>query len=299
MAQDSIAKSEYITGFPDKISARLSLVNTANIFFFADNDGEEYELRPNERDYLGASLLFRSVELAFGFSPKFLNTNKDNADSELFNLNFRMFYRQWMQTIDFYYQKGFSFSDNNFSSFYFPEIETLKLGGATSYIFNKKFSFRAIGYQNEKQNKSAGSFIPKLSLYYTKFFVNTDNLSERATSFDIAISPSYYYNFVLSNKLLFSAGASFGMGLSHSENVGAENINTILYELTGRVVLSYNSDSFFSGINTNISVLEKSIGNTNRQGDAISFIELYIGYRFKAPKKFMKWADDVNDFIGF
>ena len=61
--QDSIAKAEYITSFPDKISARLSLFYTGNSFFTVDKNNNELELTPSELGYLSASLLFRSIEI--------------------------------------------------------------------------------------------------------------------------------------------------------------------------------------------------------------------------------------------
>ena len=167
LAQDKKVDNIYIRKFPEKITTRLSLVNTGNSFFINDSEnGISYNLKPNTREYLGLSVLFRSVELDFGFLPDFLKENEDNGNSKLFNLNFRMFLGQWMQTIDLYQQKGF-FADLNDLEIAYPDVKIFKIGGTTSYIFNPNFSFRAIGFQNEWQRKSAGSFIPGLHYYYT------------------------------------------------------------------------------------------------------------------------------------
>lgn len=296
--QDSIASNEYITKFPDKISTRISLVNTSNGFHINDVEGgNKYELEPNVRAYLGASILFRSIELDYGFSPRFFNINKDNDGSSLFNLNFRMFLNQWMQTIDFYKQKGFYFSLNDQKTI-LNNIKTLKIGGSTSFIFNKDFSFRAIGFQNEWQTKSAGSFIPSLYYYYTKYNLKEGDINEKAYSYDIAIGPSYYYNFCLTKNILFSLGAQAGIGLNHSSNLGDGNFTSALYEFSGRAVLGYNSSTFFGGINSNIIILEHKIDASTRQDDRIPFLEFYFGYRFKAPNKLIKFADDFNKKYG-
>ena len=298
--QDSIPKNEYIKNFNDKISSRLSLTNTYNEFNFSNNSFE-YKLEPNKTDYLGVSVLFRSVELDFGFAPNFLKLNADNSNSKLFNLNFRFFLNQWMQTIDLYKQKGFSTVINDIK-IDLSETTTFKVGGSTSYIFNRNFSFRAIGYQNEWQKKSAGSFIPKLYYYYTKFEVADLGIKENYSFYDIAIAPSYYYNFVFQENFYISLGLSVGIGINHNElnyELSSESNTYALYELGSRIALGYNSDTFFTGINSNVLFLKHHADSANKIEDKITFLEFYLGYRFKAPKKFMKLADDFNRKFGF
>ena len=295
---DSIFKSDYFTTFQDKISTRVSLINTSNNFYINESDiGLKYKLEPNIRDYLGVSILFRSLEIDFGFAPKFIKSNRDNENSKLFNLNFRMFMNQWMQTLDLYNQEGFYVIIEN-DRINFPDVNTLKIGGSTSYIFNKNFSFRAIGYQNEWQTKSAGSFIPRLYYYYTKYTLNNDEFNENASSFDIAIAPAYYYNFSIAKNFLVGLGGSIGIGLNHSSNVGEGNLTTVLYEFSGRAVIGYNSETFFGGVNSNLLILEHNVDRYTRQDDTITFLEFYVGYRFKAPKKWIKLADDFNTKYG-
>ncbi|MCA0131367.1 DUF4421 family protein [Winogradskyella alexanderae] len=295
--QNNNTKGAYIRTFPEKITARVGLVNTGNSFFFNDSENAiNYNLKPNTREYLGFSLLFRSIELDFGFLPNFLKQNQDNENSKLFNLNFRMFLGQWMKTLDLYQQKGF-FADLNGSELILPSVETFKIGGSISYIFNKNFSFRAVGFQNEWQRRSSGSFIPGLHYYYTTFNVEENNTSSKANSFDIAVAPAYYYNFVVKEKFIFGIGASTGIGFNHN-NLGKRKISSMLFEFGGRAVLGYNSESFFAGINSSVNLFEHNSDRAVRVEDAITFLEFYIGYRFNAPKSFIKTADRVNRFLG-
>ena len=296
-AQSKMRDSTFVMDFPDKITARIGLVNTSNSFFIDDEvSGLSYNLKPNTREYLGLSLLFRSIELDVGFLPNFLKDNEDNGNSKLFNLNLRMFLGQWMQTIDLYKQKGF-FADLDESEIALPGVKTFKIGGSTSYIFNPNFSFRAIGFQNEWQRKSAGSFIPRLYYYYTTFEIRETGASEKASSFDIAISPSYHYNLVINENFIFGLGTSIGIGYNN-DNLGERTINSLLIEYGGRAVLGYNSESFFAGVNSSINFFEHKSDRSVRIDDTISFVEFYVGYRFKAPKSFMRTADKVNKALG-
>jgi hypothetical protein len=296
-AQNKNDDSTYIRPFPEKITARISLVNTGNSFFINDSENDiNYNLKPNTREYLGFSLLFRSIELDFGFLPDFLKQNEDNGNSKLFNLNFRMFVGQWMQTLDLYNQKGY-FVDFDDFKIALPSIKTFKIGGATSYIFNHNFSFRAVGFQNEWQRKSAGSFIPELHYYYTTFDIEDSGTSPKSTSFDIAIAPAYYYNFVFKENFIFGLGTSAGIGYNYN-NLGDRSVNSILFEFGGRAVLGYNSEVFFAGINSSINLYEHASDRFVRVEDSISFFEFYIGYRFNAPKSFIRTADKVNNYLG-
>nr|WP_299337700.1 DUF4421 family protein [Allomuricauda sp.] len=285
--KDSIPTQEYIETFPDKFTVRVGLLNTSNSFVFTDtNTANRVELEPNKKTYLGVSFLFRSLELDLGFSPDFISNNTDNEGSRLFTLNFRMFWNQWMQTLDFYSQKGF-FVNTDLGNEQFPSIRTLKVGGTTAYIFNQKFSFRAVGFQNEWQKKSAGSFIPRFTFYYTRYGLQGTDFDDDVNSYDIAIGPGYHYNLVIDENYLFGVGSTAGAGINITSSP-TETTTSALYELILRGNVGYNSERFYSGINANIIFLEHNENRQTRLDDRISFLEFYVGYRFNAPKKWIK-----------
>ncbi len=289
--------STYIRTFPEKITFRAALLNTSNSFVFSDDAGNDIRLDPNKEDYLGLSILFRSAEIDVGFAPQFLATNRNNEASKLFTLNFRMFLGRWMQTLDFYQQQGF-FATGNGQDSYIPQLKTLKIGGSTSYICNDRFSFRAIGFQNEWQRKSAGSFVPRLTTYYTRYTIPEALQSTTVTSVDIAIGPGYFYNWVPFEHFLLSGGATAGLGVNRTHTQDLSSVSP-LYEATLRAVAGYNSERFFVGINTNYVFLEHDENRTTRVEDRLSFIEFYVGYRIDAPKKMMDWAKRFNETFNF
>ena len=294
---NSQTNPDYIEEFPEKFTIRLGLQSTFNSFAFTDTaDNSVLEIVPNDKTYLGASFLFRSVELDLGFAPKFFSENKDNDDSRLFTLNFRMFLGKWMQTLDFYSQKGFFLTDRN-NTIPLPEMTSLKIGGTTGYIFNDNFSFRAIGFQNEWQKKSAGSFIPRFTLYYTKIDLHDDSPESSTNSYDIAVGPGYYYNWVIKKHFIFSLGATLGVGVNITRS-DFTTVSTSLTQLLFRNAIGYNSERFFVGINTSAQILQYNTDPKNVQDDILFFGELYMGYRFKAPKSWIQKADKFNRKFG-
>ena len=166
-AQEDSTHVQRFKPFNDNITTRLSINSTSNSFVLNDvANNRAYDIVPNDRERIDLAISYRSISFSLGFAPDFLATNKDNSNSKLYNLNFRAFHKQWTQSFDLYSQKGFYLKTGE-SSIILPEMKTFKIGGQTSYILNKDFSFRAIAAQSEWQQKSAGSLVPTVSLYYT------------------------------------------------------------------------------------------------------------------------------------
>ncbi|WP_339840505.1 DUF4421 family protein [uncultured Maribacter sp.] len=293
-AQDSAYKE----AFPDKITFRLSLQSTSNNFTLRDKiTRAKTEFIPNDKSYLGLSVLFRFLEVDFGYAPNFLSENKDNEDSKLITFNIRTFFGQFMQTVDFYKQKGFFIRTQDLT-LPIDDLKTIKIGGTSSYIFNRDFSFRAIGFQNEWQKESAGSFIPGISYYYTKFKLEDPVLENQLEhSFKLAVGPGYYYNWVFDENFLISAGGTGGLGFNLSKSHGETSL-TGLAQLIFRMTGGYNSESFFSGVNINTQLLTHTSADNLILDDSISFLEFYIGYRFDAPKKWINKADEISRKFG-
>ncbi|WP_171017298.1 DUF4421 family protein [Maribacter sp. ACAM166] len=294
----SAQDSTHIKEFPDKITARLSVQTTSNSFALRDKlTKSKTEFIPNDKSYLGLSISFRSVELDLGYAPNFLSENKDNGDSKLITLNFRMFFYQFMQTFDFYKQKGFFIRTKDLT-LPVDNLRTIKIGGSTSYIFNPNFSFRAIGFQNEWQKKSAGSFIPGATYYYTKFKLQDPVLENQIEhSFNLAIGPGYYHNWVFDDNYIVSAGGIGGLGFNLSKSAGETSLTGLaqfIFRLTG----GYNSESFFNGITINTQILTHTSADNFVLDDSISFLEFYIGYRFDAPRKLIEKAKEINRKFG-
>lgn len=293
--RDSIQKT-YFKSYDDKVTASIYYLDTSNNFqivYPVPGEGRAtLDLIPNRKEQLGASLSFKFVDLSFGFSPKFLNANKDNTNSKLLNFNARVYHKQWMQSFTYFYQKGFYVSQDGFSAA-FPGFRSLKIGGATSYIFNKNFSYKAIAGQNEWQTKSAGSFIPNFSAYYTNLKYRSADDRINGNTFLFSLAPSYFYNLVLGKHVLVSAGLSMGAGINITDGD-----TKLLYEVDSSLKMGYNSNSFFMFMNVNYTNFIQSETDNIGLNDNISTVKITAGYRFDAPKKVMQIYDKINEKTG-
>jgi hypothetical protein len=297
--QDSIPEiqysksTEYKEVFLNRITARLFFVNTSNSLELNDRNSDLFfRLKPNNQKQIGASVAFRAIAISYSFTPNFL---KENENSKFFNLNLRNYFgKHWMQAFSIYSEKGFNARNDDFN-IYFPGFKSFKIGGATSYIINENFSFRAIVDQNEKQLKSAGSFIPRLVYFYSKFSLNTEDVTNNNLyTFDMAFAPSYYYNFVPTKNMLLSVGGSAGIGINFS-NSQEESLTSLLTELNFRGSLTYDIENLYLGAHYNYLVLNHNSDRTTYVKDDIPYFEIFVGYRFKAPKKLVRKADVIDE----
>lgn len=293
-ALDSI---EFKKTFHNKITTRLFMINTSNsLEVQSRQDNISLNINANKQDRIGASIAFRSLMISYAFSPNFLSENKDNKNSKLFNLNFRTYIGQWMQTLDLYQEKGF-FIEGDGLSIYFPQMKSFKIGGGTSYILNENFSYRAIVSQDETQIKSAGSFIPRIIYYYTELDLIYDDVDSKLKSFDLAIAPSYYYNYVPLKNILLSAGTSVGVGFNYTES-DSESLTSLLTEFNFKGSVTYDKDNLYLGAHYSYLILNHNADRSSYIKDSIPYFEIFLGYRFNAPKFVLKIADKVNKAIG-
>lgn len=293
-----VIKGEYIEKYPNRITGKLFYTNTFNSYVFSDrNSGIRVEAEPNKQNRIGASVSYSFITGSYSIAPNFLAENKDNEDSRLFNLNLRIFPGKWMQTIDIYSEKGFYLKNQR--SAYFPDIKSLKIGGSTSYILNDNFSYRAVSNQDEKQIQSAGSFIPGITYYYSKFNIvaddsNGNRIDEDLHSYDIALTPSYHYNFVPFDNFMLSLGANAGIGLNHSKS-DDESLTSLLTEWSVSATTTYSVEKFYLGAHFRYLELNHNTDRTTVTEDNIPFFQIFVGYRFKAPKKWVKTTNELME----
>ncbi|GIQ58809.1 hypothetical protein Flavo103_19450 [Flavobacterium collinsii] len=294
-AQNDSLHNPYFKSYDDKITSSLYYLDTSNNFQIGfDSGGQKkyLELNPNRREQLGVSLSYKFVDISFGFAPKFFSENKDNSDSKLFSFNTRFYFKKWMQSFTFINQKGFYAGEDNFQ-IAFPHMRTTKIGGSTSYVFNDRFSYKTLVNQNEWQTKSSGSFIPTFSFYYTNLNLNNEPDSSNGDIYVFSVAPSYFYNFVISDRVLIGTGIALGAGINNIDKV-----TSALLELDFNLKLAYNRDRFFGFASLNTVNFIQNGDAEARLNDNISTLKLSLGYRFDPPKKVKEIYEKINQKTG-
>ena len=301
---DSTGKTNYyIQKFDDYFSARLSLSNGFQSFKVdGGTKNTRFTLSPNQQLRTTATFMFRFIEVDIGYTPAFLKFNQDDdtrGKTKNFNLGTRFYINRWMQSLQYMSTKGYYVEGRQVGlneNIFFSDLKVTKIGGSTSYVFNPNYSFRATYTQNEWQKKSAGSFVPSVSYYYTKI-----NDSDPGTDYtiDIAAGPSYYYTLVLHEHFLLSGGVYGGVGYSstktrYTDGTTNEQSDGISWQARYRLAAGYNNDAFYTGANINFDSFYHHSGSGIKLADQQHYFEFYVGYRFKASKKFLTKFDDTT-----
>lgn len=287
----------FITTFPNQITFRTGWQQTANRFLLRQ-EGLTIRYRPVNQNHLKLSAQFRALDIGMGFAPAFMNPERDTEGARLSNLNFRLFAGRWMQTFDYFDQRGY-FGEIEGFEVYLPNFQSRKIGGTTAYVFNPDFSFRALISQNEWQRRSAGSFVPRFVAYYTRYRLDPEEgETQRAHSYDFGLGPGYHYNWVIGRHILLSAGNTTGLGMNILEDEG-ETTTSLLWESVFRGGFSYNSERLFFGFDVGYTFLEHRAERDIRLDDRLYFVEAYLGYRIRAPKSWIARADAVNRKFGW
>lgn len=295
-AQESSNENIHFISYNDNLIPSLYFLNSSNNFKFKyseDGGAKSFlKVQPNQKGQIGVNVNYKYIDVSYGYKPAFLAENKSNKGSNLFNLSTRLYWKKWMQTLSFINQKGFYISNGDVE-LDLPKLRTTKYGGTTSYVFNDNFSFRTIANQREWQIKSAGSFIPNFSIYYTNFDLNDGTPSAKSDLILVSIAPAYYYNFVFYNKFLISAGTSIGVGFNSINGVFSE-----IYEWSSNIKIAYNTNTFFTFVNINYTNFSQASKAEIRVSDNISNFKVTVGYRFKTPKKVEEIYDHTVKKIG-
>lgn len=294
-AQTDSLVNPYIQKFPDKISTQLYMLNTSNQFsLHYEEENTTLDLVPNLKTTLGVSVQYDFISFGFGFAPKFFSDNKDNKDSKMTNYSLSLFPGRWMQHFDFIYQKGISLETSGVS-IYYPRLKTIKAGGSTAYVFNKNYSFRALAFQSERQLKSAGSFAPMLSYYYTELNGNkTEDLKGKSYFIDVALSPAYHYNWVIAKKFLVAGGLSLGGGFTYMDDEGDKETH-FLSTASISISLGYNSDTFYGGVYSKATASNHDADSNVIIDDTVNYGTIFFGYRFDTPRVVREETKKVKD----
>lgn len=298
-----------IISYDDFIAVRIGASNNFNNFVFKDRAKTgRYTLAPNQQIKTVATIAYKFVEIDLGYTPNFLKyskSKKSNGTTDYFNLGTRFYVGRLMQNIDYskttgYYIKKGKPSIVDEIEKPFTDMQVIKVGGSTSYIFNCDFSFRAIYKQNEWQKHSAGSFVPTFNYYYTQLSYERPGVNK---IIDLVAGPGYYYNWVIANEFLVSAGVYGGIGYNNThttykDDTPNDRVEGISYQFNYQASVAYNSTHFYTGAGLNVNSfyhkLQSGVNVTDRQ----NYFEFYMGYRFQTSNKITREISKVGDEYG-
>jgi hypothetical protein len=235
--------SSYYHSFDHYITARfyfsqkyagLELERPANV--------SRFRYIPNTSLTMGVGVTYQSISLNLGYGFSFLNTDHERGKTNYLDLQSHIYGRKWTIDLLGQFYKGYYLTPRGLAasipqSFYIrPDLRTRLFGVSAYRLLNAdKFSYRAAHLQNEKQKKSAGSFLLGAEIYYG--IIKADSslvpsvLSEnygqkgvRRLDF-VKIGPGigYAYTYVIKKDFFVTGSLCASLSLDYSYQHGAND----------------------------------------------------------------------------
>lgn len=309
--------TSYIVSYRDVFTLRLLTSNKKNEFDISDEkNGNTIDYQPNSSLNLGVGFTYKWFGLNLAFNFPFIN-NDDHiyGKTQRLDLQTSIFSRKYAVDLFFQYYNGYYIANPTIidpgwqQGDPYPirgDITSTSLGGTFNYIFkHNKFSYRAAFNFNERQKKSAGSFlvgggiliyslladsglIPNQLFPDSAEVINIDGV--RINS--LYGTGGYAHTFVIRN-WYFTLSLGLGPGLSstktkltNDEFRKVKSRFSVITEFRGSV--GYNSDALYVGLSWFTGAFAIDSPNDILITYSLSKVQFYVGYRF------YKWFNKEN-----
>ncbi len=318
----AVYDSAYIQTYADQLIIRgLGVKKSNRISLKNDKREQVLSYRPNENLNLGFGFNYKFIGLNLAFDLPFINNDDQRyGHTSIFDLQLTIFAPTF--GLNTYYQtyKGFYIDDphkgnpNWTEQMAYPQrsdLRTVNAGAEFYYVFNhKRFSQRASFVQNERQKRSAGSWVAGSYLnlfsakadssFLPKHLHNTLERNREAQSVTLwhgGISGGYIHTFVIKKYFYITLSAELGIGFQNKRYLGQKDLLTedlgLGNKFKSRLGLGYNGHKYFGGISSvmdNVRLTTEK--NTSLESSLMQF-KFFVGRRLdfdyrKATKNIFK-----------
>lgn len=176
--------------------------------------GAEREFNPNNPFKIGLGLALKNtlIDVSYGISVR---GKREKGETKASDLQLHGYGRKFV--FDLFLQKYHGFYDDSSGEItIYPDLEICNYGASALYIFNNsKYSYKAAFKQNEKQLRSAGSFLAGIGAYYTTVRSDSSFVHKGRNDLyntQLNISAGYAYTWVLGRYWDISASTTVGVG---------------------------------------------------------------------------------------
>lgn len=297
---------ENIEVFKHTFSIRPFYSNQLTIFSLEDYNNEAKTLfyRPNAMGSVGAEIGYKKFKFSYAYKLPVSDFSKEKyGNTEYKSINFG--YQGRVVGLNFYYFNFKSFYLHNPTNFYplwtkenpypqYNDLSTFTFGFFSYFSFNKSFSINSAYSQNERQKKSAGSFMLLVADRFTHIENNSSlipltvynsygnmNLFSNGSFNSTIIAPGIGYNIIV-KRLYFSPILLIGSGPQiQSYDVGSKSRMRVKLPLyfNYKNAIGYNGKVFYTRLVYSIDINNIPLKDAKLK---ISFFTLIAsaGFRF-------------------
>lgn len=311
--------TSFIKSYRYHITSRLYASRKYTMFTLPGTNNQPYLFRPNNTFNLGVGWTYRGFTLNLGYGFPFVNGD-GSLRGKTKNLDLQMHMYARKQVIDVYGQFYKGFYNNpglvpQQEGFYSdPNTDMLALGFNYTRILNhKRYSIRQGANHDERQLKSAGSFLYGVEGIYNRIKNDTqaivlDSFQQlaqfhkvhRFQTFNIGPNLGYGYNWVIAQHFFVGGAATVGTTFSYFQQEGITKQQFSTFSKSGntgiiyiaptaalRLSAGYNSDRW-ALIGYYVHQTSTTfVGPQQLMSNGIGNFRINLVYRF-LPNKWMK-----------
>lgn len=318
-ARPQLLDSNYVRMFPELLTARFYFSRKyTNLSLFDENQNTQLDYESNSTLNLGVGVTVKSFSLNLAYGFRFLNDTEERGKTRFLDLQSHIYSPRFI--IDFFGQfyKGLYLENTNQLISNYPEpyyrredIYEQIFGLTAFYLFNySKYSFRAAMIQNERQLKSAGSWLAGFEAYYNlvlgdsaliPYFIPESDFAlvrdaDRINTIKAGPSGGYAHTFIIKKHffIMLSLTLHFGVGRYAYREIGEAAQPEFGFDIgtLGRFAMGYNNDRWYLGLTSvDNSITASGANNGLRSTFGIGNVRLNYAWRIEpGPKirKFMK-----------
>lgn len=202
--------STYVVPFDQEFSVGTYSYYQYTMLAHRVNKKETDKYKPNSPVSVGALFTYKNFALWFGLGIRFIGHPEHGTTSSV-DMQYHYFGRKIL--FDLFYQnyKGFYAWNKSRGLALYPEVTLTQYGLSGQYIFNhRKFSYQAAFDQNERQLKTAGSFLSGGGFYFNRI---ASDSSLVINNYQLSLSGGYAHTWIFGKYCFISAGFSLGIDL--------------------------------------------------------------------------------------
>jgi len=308
---DSLAETDsaYIADYKNLLTARVFLLYQDASFALNPGISQKIMYTPNVAGRVGIAGFYKwfGVGLSMGNSILRRSTTRYGNTSVL-DLRVNAYWRSVAAEVYLQNLKGFyirNFRDSLGGFFKIPDMRIFALGFIGYWILNhERFSIRSAFIQNERQKKSAGSFVLRPTfLYYNlssgegiipaeviyTYGIGSQFFLRKGEFYSLGLAPGYTYTLVLFKKVYLNAALFPGVlwqNYHFEANHELYSSAKFTFTLSWRAAMGYNANTWYigAGIVSGFDKIPGWIGNSTFYYD-IAQIRFWVGTRFHWFKK--------------
>lgn len=306
--------TNYVESYTHLLSLRLVGIQKAHEINIKDKYNDRSLMyRPNTNFSTGIGFNYKWMGLNVAFPLGFMNNDEDlYGETDQFDIQMNAYGRK--MGVDAFVQRYKGYYIHNIADIHpnwidgepFPQREglaSIAFGLEYYYSFNdKKYSFRSSFIQNERQKKSAGSWL--LGGYLNSFMIRVPlgllpppiidlfdkrvNLTEVNVS-NLGLSGGYIHTFVFAKHFFTTLSLDLGIAAQAAKITNKQNEDLRVGGVSGRVkfrlAAGYNTEKWNAGV-TVVSMAQNFVVNQNAEiSRTVGNLKFFVGRRFSVKKR--------------